>query len=263
MELHRFQRHLVECLFCWPHISILRPSGNSLEAHAARMEQQCEKRVSRKNPGPRNIITCYSLKTSPNPSYSSPDGATVRASFQHSNPNENIPKSWPLWTINPLSIFRCSGLFLGTALIPFWILVEKVKPWWDLLKFNKKSLGFFYSTDIFLFVHLIIPWGPNLDPCVKSVILPGARKKHKKQFMFFPHHTFSIFIDLLVPWGPYLDPCSKSVILTGARKFHIQVVYVFLPIIHFPLSFLWLSLGVPTWILVAKVRSWQAHAKFT
>ena len=107
---------------CWMFVllakySILRPSGCSLEAHAARMEQQCEKRVSRKKPGPRNIITCYSLKTSPNPSYSLPEGATVGASFQYSNPNENMTKSWPPWTINPSSIFRASGLFLGTA---FW-----------------------------------------------------------------------------------------------------------------------------------------------
>ena len=72
-----------------------------------------------------------------------------------------------------------------------------------------------------------------------------------------------MFILLAVPWGSNLDPCCKRVLLTGARKIHIKVVYVFLPIRHFPFSFLWLSLGIPTWILAAKVWSWQVRAKFT
>ena len=82
-------------------------------------------------------------------------------------------------------------------------------------------------------------------------------------FMFFTNQTSSIIIPLVAPWGPNLDPCGKIVILTGARKIHIKVVCVFLPIRHFQFSFLWLSLGVPTWILAAKVWSWQARAKFT
>ena len=90
-----------------------------------------------------------------------------------------------------------------------------------------------------------------------------SQNAHKSRFCFFTHQTFSIFLPLAVPWGPTLDPCSKSVILTSARKIHIKVVYVFLPIRHFPFSFLWLSFGVPTWILAAKVWSWQVHAKFT
>ncbi len=48
-----------------------------------------------------------------------------------------------------------------------------------------------------IFTLLIVPWGPNLDPCGKSVILTGAREIHiKVVYVFFTHQTFSIFI----PW---------------------------------------------------------------
>ena len=103
------------CFFSWPGLSILLPFRCSLEAHAARMEQQCEKLVSRKNLGPRNIMTFNSLKPSPNQSNSLPGGATVGPSCQHTSANEIILKSRPPWTINPSSIFRGSGLFLGTT----------------------------------------------------------------------------------------------------------------------------------------------------
>ena len=103
------------CFFSWPSLSILLPFRCSLEAHAARMEQQCEKLVSRKNLGPRNIMIFNSLKPSPNQSNSLPGGATVGASCQHTSANEIILKSLPPWAINPSSIFRGSGLFLGTT----------------------------------------------------------------------------------------------------------------------------------------------------
>ena len=96
--------------------------------------------------------------------------------------------------------------------------------------------------------------GPAWVLAGKTVILRGAtQNSHKSRLCFFTHQTFSIFIPLAVPWCPNLDPCCKSVILTGARKIRIKIVSVFLPIRHFPVSFLWLSLGVPTWILAAKV----------
>jgi hypothetical protein len=79
------------------------------------------------------------------------------------------------------------------------------------------------------------------------------QNSHKKSFMFLTHQTFSIFIPMAVLWDPSLDPCGKSVILTGARAIRMKIVSVFLPIRHFPVSFLWVSLGVPTWILAAKV----------
>ena len=128
--------------------------------------------------------------------------------------------------------FHSSGCPLGSQL---GSLVQKCDPDKRAQNLFKSRLCFFTHQTFPIFIPLAVPWCPNLDPCVKSVILPGARKKHKKPFMFFPHHTFSIFIDLLVPWGPNLDPCGKSVILTGARKIHLTIVYVFYPssISHF------------------------------
>ena len=80
-----------------------------------------------------------------------------------------------------------------------------------------------------------------------------AKIRIKIVYVFFTHQVFTIFIPLAVPWGPNLNPCGKSAILTGARKMHIKVVSAFLPIRHFQFSFLWLFLGVPSWILAAKV----------
>ena len=82
-------------------------------------------------------------------------------------------------------------------------------------------------------------------------------------FMFFTNQTSSIIIPLAVTWGPNLDPCGKRMILTGAINIHIKVVYDFLRSRHFPFSFLSLSLGVPPWILAAKMWSWQARSKLT
>ena len=70
--------------------------------------------------------------------------------------------------------------------------------------------------------------------------------------MFFTQQTFSILFLLAITWGPNLDPCGKSMILTDAIEIRMKVVWAFLSSRHFQISFLWLSLGVPTWILVAK-----------
>ena len=123
---------------------------------------------------------------------------------------------------------------------------------------------FFYPSDIFHFhsfgCHLGSQLGSLLQKCD-----PDRRDQnsHKSRLCFFTQQTFPIFIPLAVTWCPALDPCDKSVILTGAIKMHIKVGYVFLPSRHFPFSFLWLSLGDPTWILATKVRSCQVRSKFT
>ena len=89
-----------------------------------------------------------------------------------------------------------------------------------------------------------------------------TQNSHKSRLCFITHQTFPIFMPLAVPWGANLDPCCENVILTGAREIHIKVVYVFLPIRHFLFSFVCLFLGIPTWILAARMWSWQARAKF-
>ena len=106
---------------------------------------------------------------------------------------------------------------------------------------------FVYPTDISIFILLVVTWAPSLSPCCKSVILTSAIKIHiKAVYVFFTQQTFSIFIPLAVTWGHNLDPCGKSVILTVALKIHIKITYDFLPSRHFPFSFHWLSLRLPT-----------------
>ena len=157
--------------------------------------------------------------------------------------------------------FQAFGCHLGSQL---GSLQQKCAPGRCDQNLHRSRLCFFTQQTFSIFMPLAVTWCPNLDPCGKSVILAGAIKIYIKiVYVFFTQQTFSIFIPLAVTWCPSLDPCGKSVILAGAIKIHIKVVYVFLPSRHFPFSYLWLSLGVPTWILAAKVWSWQVRSKFT
>jgi hypothetical protein len=97
---------------------------------------------------------------------------------------------------------------------------------------------FFAQHTFSIFVSLAVTWGPNLDPCCKSVFLAGAIKIYVKVvYVFFTQQTFPIFIQLAVTWCHNLDPCGNSVILNGAIKNYIKVVYGFYPadIFHFHL----------------------------
>ena len=148
--------------------------------------------------------------------------------------------------------------------VPTWILTAKVWSWQARSKLTWKPFMFFYPAVISHFrsfgCHLVSQLGSLRQKCD-----PGRcdQNLHKSRLSFFTQQTFFIFTHLAVTWGPSLDPCCKSVILTGAIKIYIKVVYAFLPSRHFPFSFLWLSLGVTTWILAAKVWSWQLRSKFT
>ena len=122
------------------------------------------------------------------------------------------------------------------------------------IKIHIKVVSVFYPADIF---HLH-SFGCHLGSQLRSLLQKCDPDKcdqnsHKSRLCFFTLQAFPIFVLLAVSWGPNLDPCGKSVILTGAIKIHIKVIYVFLGSRHFPFSFLWLSLGVATWILAAKV----------
>ena len=149
----------------------------------------------------------------------------------------------------------------------FPIFIPLVVPWGSNLdpcgknviltgarKIHIKVVYGFYPSDVSQFHSFSCPFGSQLGSLLQKCDPERcSRNSHKSRLCFFAHQTFSIFIPLAVPWCPNLDPCCKNVILTGARKTHIKIVSVFLPIRHFPVSFLWLSLGVPTWILAAKV----------
>ena len=127
-----------------------------------------------------------------------------------------------------ISHFHAFGCPLGCQL---GSLLRKCDPDRCVQKSHKSRLCFSTHQTFSICISLAVPWGSNLDPCSKSVLLTSARKIHTKSvYVFFTHQTFSMFIPLVVPWGPHLDPCSKSVILTGASKIHIKVVHVFLPI---------------------------------
>jgi hypothetical protein len=112
----------------------------------------------------------------------------------------------------------------------------------------------FHPSDIFDFRSFDCPLGSHPESLQqKCDPYKYAQNSFKSRLCVFAHQTFSIFVPLAVPWGPILDPCGKSAVLTGARKIQIKIVYAFLPIRHFPFSLLWLSLGIPSWILAAKV----------
>ena len=153
----------------------------------------------------------------------------------------------------PSDIFHVRS-FVCSLVSQLGSLRQKSDPGKCIQNSHESRLCCFTNPTFDIFIPLVVPWGPNLDPCYKSVILTGARKiRIKVGYVFFTHQALSIFIPLAVPWDPNLDPCYKSVILTGARKIRIKVVQVFAPIRHFPCSPFWLPLGVATWILAAKV----------
>ena len=119
---------------------------------------------------------------------------------------------------------------------------------------HKKSFMFFYPANIFRFHSFGCHLGSQLRPLLQKCDPDKCdQNSHKSRLCFFTLQAFPIFIPLAVTWGPNLDPCGKSVILTGAIEIHIKPIYVFLPSRHFPFSLIWLSLGLPTWILLAKV----------
>ena len=127
--------------------------------------------------------------------------------------------------------------FFGCPLgFQFGSLQQKCDPDKRAQNSHKSRLCFFTHQTFPICIPLVVPWGPNLDPCGKSVILTGARKIHiKVVYVFLPIRHFPFFMYLVVPWVPNFDLCGKSVILTSARKNHIKVVCVFYPsdIFHF------------------------------
>ena len=70
----------------------------------------------------------------------------------------------------PVRHFLFFSLWLPLG-IPSWILRGKVKSWWGLIKFSKKSLGVFYLSDIFFLFPSVVPWVPILDPGGKREVL--------------------------------------------------------------------------------------------
>ena len=113
--------------------------------------------------------------------------------------------------------FHTFGCHLGFQL---GSLRQKCDPGRCDQNLHKSRLCFFAQQTFSIFIPLAITWGPNFDPCGKSVILASAIKIYiKVVYVFFTQQTFSIFIPLAVTWSPNLDPCCKSVVLAGAINF--------------------------------------------
>ena len=148
-------------------------------------------------------------------------------------------------TWGPSSGPRCKSVILTSA-IKIHIKVVYV--------FHPTNISHFHSFGCHLVSHL----GSLRQKCDPDRC---DQNSHKSCSCFFIQQTFPTFISLAVTWGPNLDPCCKSVILTGAIKLRMKITYVFFPNRHFPFSFRLLSLGVPTWFVAAKVRSWQMRLK--
>jgi hypothetical protein len=88
-------------------------------------------------------------------------------------------------------------LFLRLSLgVPSWILVEKMSSWCDLIKSIRRSLWFFYLSNVFRFFPLVLPWDPILGPGGKSEVLKRHNKsqlKVDKVFLPVRHFPFCLF----------------------------------------------------------------------
>ena len=156
-------------------------------------------------------------------------------------------------------VFYLSGIFhfhsfgcrLGSQL---GSLLQKCDPGRCDQNLHKSRLCFFTQQTFSILMPLAVTWGPNFNPCCKSVILTGAIKTYIKIVYVFSYtadifyfHTFGCHLESqLGSLRQKCDPGRHDQILHKSRLF-------FLPSRHFPFSHLWLSLGVPTWILAAKV----------
>ena len=147
--------------------------------------------------------------------------------------------------------FHTFGCHLGSQL---GSLLQKCDPGMCDQNLHKSRLCFFAQQTFSIFIPWAVTWCPNLDPCGKSVILAGAIKIYIKvvYVFFYPvdifhFHTFGCH--LVSQLGSLRQKCDPDRCYQKLHKSRL----CFLPSRHFPFSYLWLSLGVPTWILAAKV----------
>ena len=74
----------------------------------------------------------------------------------------------------------------------------------------------------------------------------------KKILRFFCLPDISLFVALVVLWDPILDPGGKSDVLIRFHKIQQKLAMAFLHVKRFVFLSLWLSLGIPSWILVGR-----------
>ena len=98
---------------------------------------------------------------------------------------------------------------------------------------------FFIYRAIFIFIPLGVPWGSNLDPCGKNVILTGARKIHIKVVYGFYPSDISQFHSFSCPFGSQLgsllqkcnpERCSRISHQSRLCFFTHQTFSIFIPL---------------------------------
>jgi len=141
-------------------------------------------------------------------------------------------------------------------------LQQECDPYKHLQNSNKSRLCFFTHQTFSIFAPLVAPWDPILDPCGKSVILTSACKiQIKVVWAFYPSDIF-YFCSFGCPLGSHpgslRQKCDPDKYSQKSNEYRL----CFLPIRHFPFPLLRLSLGIPSWVLAAKVWSWQVFTKF-
>jgi len=80
----------------------------------------------------------------------------------------------------------------------------------------------------------------------------SSQNSIKSRSGFFTCQPCSVFVPFIAPWDPILGLCGKSRIMTGACEMRWKFAQVFLPVRQFLFSFLWSSLGIPSWSLAGK-----------
>ena len=169
-------------------------------------------------------------------------------------------KSFRLFYPADIFKFHSFGCHLGFQL---GFLLQKRDPDRCDRNSHKSRLCFFTQETFLIFIPLAVAWGSNLDSCCRSVILASAIKMHINVVcVFYPtdvfhFHSFGCYLGFQL--GSLRQKCDLD---RCDPKLHKNRL-CFLLSRHFPFSFLWLSLGVPAWILAAKVRSWQVLSKCT
>ena len=154
------------------------------------------------------------------------------------------------WDIFPFHSFGCPlGSQLGS-------LLQKCAPDRRAQNSLKGRLCFLPIRHFSICVPLVVPWGPNLDPCCASVILTGARNIHTKVvYVSFTHQTFSISIPLAAPWASSWILVGKIRSWQELSKCDKNPIRFCLAAIHFQCSFLWVAFGIPSWMEGSAMRT--------
>ena len=153
----------------------------------------------------------------------------------------------------PLSVPWCPNLGLGENKI--YCLGIPCKSFWKDLWWQEilPTIDFHTSTPS-------IQWVFELEGLIvnQHTVLPRNLPQTRISMRKMAIYNF-LLSGLILLWSNVIshDPDARYAPQWDCMNF----VDAFLPSRHSQLSFLWLSLGDPTWIIAARLWSWQARAK--